>query len=132
MSACRVEDLPLRMTATEVCALAHCSKVTLYRRRKANPAWLPMSPMKLGKEQLFDRADVLRALALTTEEHANDDGGWEVDGDAIREARSGTLRQRPRPARGRDVPGAVRTPTKASALRLVADNAPADRRGSQG
>lgn len=82
-------DLPLRLTADEVAQLARCSKATIFRRRRLQPDWLPLSPMKMGRELLFERADVMKALALTPEEPANDADEWKVDGDAIRKARSG-------------------------------------------
>lgn len=121
-------DLPLRLTADEVAQLARCSKATIFRRRRLQPDWLPLSPMKMGRELLFERADVIKALALAPEEPANDADEWKVDGDAIRKARSGALRERARPAGGRNLPGAVRAAAKASPIRLVSDNTSPDQR----
>jgi hypothetical protein len=57
-------NLPPILTTREVCQLAHCSAVTLWRRRRVDPTWLPLAPAQLGRELTFLREDVLRALGL--------------------------------------------------------------------
>jgi hypothetical protein len=114
----------MRLTTAEVCELARCSEITLWRRRKLDPAWLPVSKHKYGRENVFDRDVVVRALGLQQDEQRPEElAGWEVDAVAIREARSRTVRHGARAAGGRDVPRPVRDPHKAPAVRLVADNA---------
>jgi len=60
-----------RYTASEVCRLAGYSKVTL--RRRISAGRLP-KPVDRGREMLFDRQAVDRALGLAPEKEQ--DGGW--------------------------------------------------------
>ncbi|MDO8912343.1 MAG: hypothetical protein Q8N10_03535 [Phenylobacterium sp.] len=128
------DNLPHRMTAAQVCELARCSKVTLWRRRKLDPDWLAPAPLQLGKDLVFAREDVTRALGLTGPQEGVKDADppaptpYVFDPDAARayKQRTRTVRQPPRPASGRDISRAVRASAKAPALRLVADNAPTD------
>lgn len=87
-----MDSLPPFLTAAEVCSLLRCSKISLWRKRKAQPAWLPAAPLQLGRETVFERAAVERALGLTStstprmEAHEGS-SGWEiVDPAAIRAA----------------------------------------------
>jgi hypothetical protein len=125
------DALPMRLTTAEVCALARCSEITLWRRRKQDPTWLPVSKHKYGRENVFDREAVVKALGLQQDEQPHTEAaGWEVDAVAIREARTRTVRHGARAAGGRDVPRPVRDPHKAPAVRLVADNAATPKRGT--
>ncbi len=63
---------PARYTASEVCRLAGYSKVTLWRRIKDKR--MPQ-PCDRGRERLFDKRAVDRALGLVTEKEQ--DGGWD-------------------------------------------------------
>lgn len=110
------DNLPHRMTAAQVCELAGCSATTLWRRRRLDPTWLPAAPVQLGKSTMFDRAAVLVALCLAQDAPANDQ--WNVDPDAIREARARKVRHPPA-TQGRDRPRAHGGPVAAPALRLV-------------
>ena len=105
----RLDDLPLRMTAAEVCALARCSAVTLWRRRRADPTWLPAAAHQLSRELIFERAAVFKALGFDHDDRPQEPAaGWKVDPDAIREARARQVRQPARAKGGRDVARAVR------------------------
>lgn len=92
-----LEDLPLRMTADEVCALARFSRNTLARLRLEDPSWLPPSAIQGGRTTIFDRSAVLNALGLSTNEatHAQAGEQWTFDPDAFRAARSRSVRHRP-------------------------------------
>lgn len=54
--------LPPRMLASEVCEVARISKATLYRRIADGS--LDLKPVDRGREKIFSRADVIRALGL--------------------------------------------------------------------
>ena len=76
-------DLPERMTTTEVCALARFSAITLWRRRKQGK--MPRA-IDRGREALFDRDAVLRALGMHLPEKQcapEADDPWAVNRDAI-------------------------------------------------
>lgn len=92
-----LEDLPLRMTAGEVCALGRFSRSTLARLRLEDPSWLPPSAIQGGRTTIFDRSAVLKALGLSTDEapHALAGEQWTFDPDAFRAARSRSVRHRP-------------------------------------
>lgn len=55
------DSLPARLTASEVCHLAGYGRVTLGRRIRDGK--MP-PPVDRGKERLFDRAAVYRALGM--------------------------------------------------------------------
>lgn len=63
------DALPPLLTAAQVAELLHCSKVSLWRRRKADPSWLPPASamLQLGRHLVFRRADVERALGIQSE-----------------------------------------------------------------
>lgn len=72
---------PPLMTIIEVAELARCSVSSIHRRRKADPAWLPMAPKRFGRRLVFRREDVFSALnlALPGEASEPEGSGWEVD-----------------------------------------------------
>jgi hypothetical protein len=57
-----ISDLAPLMTTSEVCALARVSKRTLSRRMATRE--LDLQPRARGREMLFRRQDVVRALGL--------------------------------------------------------------------
>lgn len=129
VAALDVDHLPLRLTAAEVCALGRFSLASLNRMRRKDPAWLPPSTVQGGRSTVFDRASVLKALALTTDgaAHGPPADDWTFDPNAFREARSRPLRHRAAP-QGRNGARSVRGPDKAPALRLVAGDPATDHR----
>src|SRR5262245_6822615 len=60
----QISSLPLRMTRDEACAFARFSPATLARKRAADPGWLPASPVQGGRQTIFDRDAVLKALGV--------------------------------------------------------------------
>ncbi len=83
-------DLPPFVTIDEVAAVARCSVSSLHRKRKADPAWLPVAPMRMGRKLVFRREDVLAALQIGQSAASSEPegSGWEiVDPEAIRRAR---------------------------------------------
>lgn len=58
-----IARLPMRMTTSEVCAVARFSKATLQRRIKTG--LIDLKPIDRGQEKLYLRADVVRALGLS-------------------------------------------------------------------
>lgn len=60
-----IAGLPMRMTTTEVCAVARFSKRSLHRRIKDGT--IDLKPVGRGREKLYLRADVVRALGLSDE-----------------------------------------------------------------
>lgn len=80
-------DLPLRLTTSEVCALMRFSARTLARRRREDPAWLPPSAVQGGRQTVFDREAVLKALGMRDDVQATPQQPA-VDADAFRQARA--------------------------------------------
>lgn len=78
----------LRLTTGEVCQIARISRATLWRRIKSGG--LPL-PIDRGRQALFDRAQVLRALHAPGQESAS-----VLDLDAALARRWADLRNRPR------------------------------------
>ena len=115
--------LPRRLTTAQVCALAGYGPKTLRRRLKAGA--LKIEPVDRGRENLFDRDSVLKALGMTDD--APISSPWDFDPDAFRQARARKVRHGSPPS-GRDIPRAVRGSATPAPLRLVPrDSAPADR-----
>ncbi|MFN4287538.1 MAG: hypothetical protein ACK4E3_03475 [Brevundimonas sp.] len=122
----RVTDLPFRLTTAEVCALAGWSRRTLQRKRAVGE--IDLSPIDRGRQDLFARADVIRALNLKDDDHGKPtEQSWEVTREQLDHARSGQIRRHkagPEPAakEGRHAPGIFSGAGKTPALRLACDN----------
>jgi hypothetical protein len=135
----RPETWPLRMTTEEVLQVGRFKATTLWRRRRADPSWLPASTVQGGKSTLFDRSAVLKALGLVADgardapPEQQGENPWKVDFDAIREARARKVRHGKAAARqaaekGRDTASLVRGAPQAPALRLVASDSASGKR----
>lgn len=87
-----MEIAPARIPASEVCRLAGYGRVTLGRRIKEGK--MP-APVDRGREQLFDRAAVHKALGIPSaaEQHAEpeNDDPWGKAAHAIAERRTAAL-----------------------------------------
>lgn len=84
-----LDDLPLRMTTSEVCALGRISVATL-RRRRRNGRY-SLEPIDRGAEELYLRSDVLTAFGLAVVDQVPEPPTPSrpvVDADAIRAARA--------------------------------------------
>lgn len=116
-------NLPERMTTAEVCALARFSAQTLARRRRADPGWLPAAPVQGGKQTLYVRADVLKALGMTSHVQTETPAAaeWGFDADAFRQARSRLLRHGSS-THERHVPGIFSGARPPAPLRLAVSN----------
>ena len=122
------DNLPPRLLAREVAELFRFSKQTLARRRKDAPDWLPASAVQGGKETMFDRAAVLKALGVANDEQepaANDP--WAIAPDDLKAAFARQVRHRPsslaQAAEGRrDATRVLPGPRKAPAVRLAVSN----------
>lgn len=93
-----VACLPMRMTTSEVCAVAGYSTRTLQRRIK--DGLIDLKPIDRGRELLYLRTDVVRALALGREVApitAPTENRPRVNVDAIRAAMAAP--KMPRPAK---------------------------------
>jgi hypothetical protein len=64
-----MEPASPRITASEVCRLAGYSRVTLARRVKSG---VMPAPVDRGRERLFDRLAVYKALGISTETEQHD------------------------------------------------------------
>lgn len=116
--------LPARLTTSEVCSLARYGATTLWRERRAGN--MP-APIARGREDIYDRDAVLKALGMIQDENPTSDE-WDVDPLAIRDARARKVRDAA-PAQGRHLSGVLPGSRKAATLRVVvADPAPAGRR----
>jgi hypothetical protein len=91
MSPDDVASLPMRMTTAEVCDLARFSPATFHRKRKADPSWLPASAVQGGRQLIFDREAVIRALGLRGAPAQVVE--WTVDPAAIESARRARTRK---------------------------------------
>lgn len=114
-----MSDLPRRLTTSEVCSLARYSSVTLWRRIKAGE--MPR-PVDEGRQALFDRDAVLKALGMLHEAPP----AFTFDPDAFRQARSRPVRDAA-PAGRRNLSRVLPGAGEAAALRLAARNAQAKR-----
>lgn len=124
------DDLPRRLTTAEVCELARVGLVTLWRRRqkdKNGDRRYDFDPVDRGRQDLYDRDTVLKALGLS--HGAPEAEPLTIDVNAFHQARSRPVRD-PAPAGGRHLsrvlPGAGATP----ALRLAVSNPTTDYRRS--
>lgn len=81
-------DLPPFVTIDEVAAVARCSVSSLHRKRKEDPTWLPVAPMRMGRKLVFRREDVLAALQIGQSAAGSEPegSGWEVDPEAYKRA----------------------------------------------
>lgn len=119
-----VQPIPSRITTSEVLQLARYGVKKLWRNRRAGT--MP-NPIDRGKEALFDRDAVLKALGMIHDDApqpATDE--WEVDSDAFRAVGARKVRQSAA-AKGRDVSRPVRGAAAPPALRLIAVVSSADR-----
>lgn len=84
-----MEDAPLprRLTTSQVCKLAGFGKRTLARRIASGK--LRLSPVDRGREDLYDRDEVLQALGMNDAPRANP---WEFNAEAFRKARTRKVR----------------------------------------
>lgn len=93
-----VASLPMRMTTSEVCAVARFSKRSLQRRIR--DGLIDLKPIDRGREQLYLRADVVRALGLADEGLPNPAPTEErprVNIEAIKAALAASRRRPPPP-----------------------------------
>lgn len=119
---------PPRITTSEVLQLARYGVKKLWKNRRAG---LMPDPVDRGREDLFDRDAVLKALGMLQDAAPPavdvDDDPWSVNPDAIRQAAARNVRHAPASQR-RDVSGVLPGAAKATAPRLVVSN-PASNRG---
>jgi hypothetical protein len=83
-----------RITASEVCRLAGYSRVTLARRVKSG---VMPAPVDRGKERLFDRLAVYKALGISTEtkQHEPEEANpWGRVSDAVSQRGTSALHGR--------------------------------------
>lgn len=95
-TADEIAQLPNRLYTSEVCRIARYSVATLWRERKAGR--MP-DPIARGRQHLFDRDAVFRALRSPQKETNPEQDPWSVNPDAIRQARAGQVRHAARPKR---------------------------------
>ena len=81
-----------RLTTPQVLALAGYSRATLRRRMAAGRMPEPID--RCGSGGIYDGAAVRKALGLEPEPPADPAAAWDVNPDAIREARARRLKQR--------------------------------------
>lgn len=121
-----IASLPARIYTSEVCRLARYGPGKLWRERAAG---LMPNPIARGREDIFDRDAVFKALGMVKDAGPHDSANtWDVDPNAIRDARPRKIRH-DATTQGRNPPGAVRGSRKAAALRVVGGD-PAAARGA--
>lgn len=86
-------SLPVRLTKSEVCAIARISPATMWRRIKAGR--LPL-PIDRGRESLFDRDSVLRSLSLKRPDagHAPTRSTWTLSPAALANFQTRKIKER--------------------------------------
>lgn len=89
-----MEIAPARIPASEVCRLAGYGRVTLGRRIKEGK--MP-APVDRGRERLFDRMAVHKALGISTEAEQHEpeeDDPWGKAANAIAQRRAAAVYRR--------------------------------------